>query len=747
LHAQKFKLPSLKKIFSAGRLAGLSMIAAFVVLRVWDPAPVEIVRSQVFDLYQRADPRAAAGYPVTIVDIDEKSLAAIGQWPWSRALIARIVDKLREGGAAVVGFDVIFAEPDRLSPPRLATTLELSDGDLRRKLAAMQDSDQRLAQAIKSARVVLGHLGHRDATVREKNSSGASLPETSVAIIGGGPGFDLIRLPGVLKSLPEFENAAAGRGLLTVQPERDGVIRRAPLIISAGGIIAPGLAIELLRVAAGASSIVVKRDNAGVKSVVVAGAEVQTDADGQLWVAFRKHDPSLFVSAADVLTGEVPAERISGKIVIVGTSAAGLFDLKSTPLERVMPGVEIHAQIIESILSDSTLNRPNYALGVEITLALVIGIATVIAVPLMGALPSLLLGALVATVLVAVSWYLFAAEKMLIDMSYPLGSSFATLLFMTFMNYFREERRRTQIRRAFRQYLSPELVEHLAREPDRLVLGGETREISILFSDVRDFTSIAEGFKSNPSGLTALMNRLLTPLSHAIIERRGTIDKYIGDAIIAFWNAPLDDPDHALNACESALEILRRFDELNARRRKESIEAGTTLQDMQIGIGIATGFAVVGNMGSDIRFDYSVLGDSVNLASRLEALTAVYGVRILIAEDTARRCRDELAIVEVDRVRVKGKRNAETISVLAGGQDLSRSEHFQAFRRSFDSMRRNYIQKNWARAMSDLSRCREMQIERFEEVLDIYSARLLQLAKTPPAQNWDGVFKAQTPVS
>ncbi len=218
------------------------------------------------------------------------------------------------------------------------------------------------------------------------------------------------------------------------------------------------------------------------------------------------------------------------------------------------------------------------------------------------------------------------------------------------------------------------------------------------------------------------MNRLLTPLSHAIIERRGTIDKYIGDAIIAFWNAPLDDPDHALNACESALEILRRFDELNARRRKESIEAGTTLQDMQIGIGIATGFAVVGNMGSDIRFDYSVLGDSVNLASRLEALTAVYGVRILIAEDTARQCRDKLAIVEVDRVRVKGKRNAETISVLAGGSDLSRNEHFQAFRRSFDSMRRNYIQKNWARAMSDLSRCREMQIERFEEVLDIYSA-------------------------
>jgi adenylate cyclase len=514
-----------------------------------------------------------------------------------------------------------------------------------------------------------------------------------------------------------------------------------PTIFSAEGRIVPALSIELLRVATGATSLVVKSDEAGVKSLVVAGVEIATDRDGQIWLHHGAHDPGRFVSAADVINGKVSRERVEGKIVLVGTSAVGLFDLRSTPVERVMPGVEIHAQAIEGILGSALLTRPNYALGAEICLSVATGLGMVVAVPMLGALPALALGGVVAALLCALSWYLFVSQGVLLDVAYPLVSSFAVFLLLTFLNYTREEKRRAQIRGAFGQYLSPELVEQLTREPDRLVLGGETRVMSVLFSDVRGFTSIAEGYKTNPSGLTALMNRLLTPLSNAIIEQRGTIDKYIGDAIMAFWNAPLDDPDHAHHACTAALEILRRLDRLNEERRKEAERAGETVADMEIGVGLSMGECVVGNMGSDIRFDYSVLGDSVNLASRLEGLTAVYGLRTLLCPETARLCGDKFAMVEIDSVRVKGKRDVVTIHTLVGGEDLRRQSHFRAFRGAFLEMREHYSKGDWAAARQALDRSRRNnEIYQLGKVLDIYESRLAKLEAAPRASTWDGVY-------
>jgi adenylate cyclase len=717
----------------------LITIAAFVALRFWDPAPLEILRGKIFDLYQIAHPRTAQDYPVTIVDIDDRSLKALGQWPWSRAVVARLVDRLADGGAAAIGFDTIFAEPDRLSPHRIADTLKIEDASTRAVLDALPDSDRELVQSIGRARVVLGQAGERE--MRDVTAAPQGLPETSIATIGGDPAGELINYPRLLRNLPELEAAAAGRGLFTVQPERDGVIRRVPTILSVAGRIVPALSIELLRVASGATSLIVKVDEAGVKSVVVSGVEIATDRDGQLWLHFGPHDPKRYVSAIDVLEGRAPPERVAGKPVLIGTSAAGLFDLRSTPVERVMPGVEIHAQTIESILGNALLVRPNYALGAEICLAVAIGLGMVVTVPMLGALPALVLGALASVLLYALSWYLFVEEHVLLDVTYPLVSSAAVFLLLTFLNYFREEKRRAQIRSAFGQYLSPELVEQLTREPDRLVLGGETRVMSVLFSDVRGFTAIAEGFKSNPSGLTALMNRLLTPLSNAIIERRGTIDKYIGDAIMAFWNAPLDDPDHALHSCEAALEILRRLDALNAERREEAKRAGVAASDMEIGIGISTGESVVGNMGSDIRFDYSVLGDSVNLASRLEGLTATYGLRILLCSETAKRCGNDFAMLEIDRVRVKGKRDAATIYTLLGGTDLRRQSHFRAFRGAFTEMREHYARGDWpgARLALDRSR-RNNESAQLAKLLDLYESRLSALEARPATTEWDGVF-------
>jgi adenylate cyclase len=737
-------MPDLKKVFRASRLAGLAAIAAFTLLRFWDPAPLEIARNSFFDLLQKAHPRPVQAYSVVIADIDDKSLNEIGQWPWPRVMLRNLVARLREDGAAVIGFDIIFSESDRLSPRRLSDLLQPGDEDLKQKLAAMPDNDEQFAEAIKGARVVLGRIAIAEAVSGSSSPANRKAPKVSIATIGGDPRKDLLQFSASLKNLPALETAAAGLGMLTVRPERDGLIRRAPLLLSVGDDIVPGMAVELIRAATGTSSIIVKRDDAGVRSIAFAGTEIPADKDGQLWISFAHHDPRRYVSAADVLAGRIPRERIEGKIIIIGTSAAGLFDLKSTPLNRVIPGVEIHAQIVESILAGTTLNRPNFALGLEISLALAIGAVLVIAAPLAGALVNLLIGTVMAALLAAGSWYLFVFHRVLIDVSYPLASSFAVFLLMVFMNYLREEKRRGQIRSAFRQYLSPDLVEQLIREPGRLVLGGETREMSILFSDVRGFTSIAESFKDNPAGLTALMNRMLTSLSHPIIERLGTIDKYIGDAIMAFWNAPLDDPNHALNACESALELLRRLDKLNAERKKEAHQAGAAAADMEIGIGISTGRSVVGNMGFDIRFDYSVLGDSVNLASRLEALTAVYGLHILISSETARQCSGKLALIEVDRVRVKGKRDAETIYSVLGRYDLEQQEQFLSFRSEFHSMLAHYRAKEWPEALVHLDRCRDInRTDRLDKLLDLYSFRIAGFANNPPPSDWDGAFNAQ----
>jgi adenylate cyclase len=729
------------ELFQPARVAGFLLIAAFAALRFWDAIPLELARNYLFDLYQRAQPRIVEDYPVAIVDIDDRSLREIGQWPWPRSVLAGLVDRIANDGAAAIGFDMVFPERDRLSGSRLADLVPNGDDDLKRRLAGLADNDVLFARSLKQGRAVLGRSalwGAAAADARPAEAAG----KASIATIGGDPRGSILRVPAALKNLPELESAASGFGMLTAQPERDGVIRRAPLILSAGDEIAPGLGVELLRVASGASAIVVKRDEAGVRSVVVAGVEIPSDRDGQLWITFTGHDARRYVPAATVLAGNAPEGRFRGKIVLIGTSAAGLFDLKSTPIERVIPGVEIHAQIVESILAGATLNRPNFALGLEVALAIVIGSILVIAAPLLGAVTNLAIGGAIAALLTAASWHLFAAHRTLIDVSYPLASSFGVFLLMTFMNYRREEQRRGQVREAFRQYLSPALVEQLIREPRRLVLGGETREMSIFFSDVRGFTSIAEGFKDNPVGLTALMNRMLTSLSHPIIERRGTIDKYIGDAIMAFWNAPLDDPDHALHACETALDVLERLDALNEERRREALEAGAPFSPLQVGIGISTGLSVVGNMGSDIRFDYSVLGDAVNLASRLEALTAVYGVRILIGAETARQCRGRLAILEVDRVLVKGRMEAETVYAVLGRGDLLAERSFLALQAAFEAMLRNYRCGEWGQALRELESCRKANCPGADKLVDVYAARLAELAKSAPARDWDGVFNA-----
>ena len=361
--------------------------------------------------------------------------------------------------------------------------------------------------------------------------------------------------------------------------------------------------------------------------------------------------------------------------------------------------------------------------------------------------PAVLLGfgAIIIALTVGASWYLYLQDRLLIDFTYPLLSSALVYLTLVFSNYFSEQAQRRQIRSAFGQYLSPTLVEQLAQSPEKLVLGGEQREMTIMFSDVRGFTTISELFKDDPQGLTSLMNKFLTPLTNAIINRKGTIDKYMGDAIMAFWNAPLSDAEHQINACNAALDMQDRIAELNGIREQEAQSSGKRFISLQVGVGLNTGRCVVGNMGSDLRFDYSVLGDSVNLASRLEGQSKTYGLPIIAGSKTALAAKDKFAILEIDYITVKGKTEPEVVYAIMGREDVANSGHFQQLRDLNTKMLSCYRHRDWLAALATIEEGRAADEDRkLNTLFELYVERINAFREDPPPENWDGVYALKT---
>jgi len=727
--------------FGYARLVCLALLIGLAALRIADPAAIEELRVRTFDTFQLIDPRAKTARPVTIIDIDEKSLAKLGQWPWSRTRIADLITSLTKLGAVVIAFDIVFAEPDRLNPDVAADTIRNLDEETRAKLRALPSNDQILADAMRRSRVVLGESGLPYVLSEYDNT----LPLTGLAMLGEEPQPFLLNFPGLLRNVHVLEKAAAGRGLFTIKTERDGIVRRVPMMMQAQGATMPSLSFEVLRVATGTDTIFIKSEKAGIKSIAVKGFEVPTDRNGQLWVHFARHDPSIYVSAVDVLEGRVAPEMIARKLVLIGTSAVGLLDVKTTPIDPVMPGVEVHAQVLESALTRAVLSQPIYAIVAEFCAAIVLGILVIAFAPLFGPVTLVAVGALFASLLVGTSWYFYTQHRLLIDFTYPLLSTTSIYLTLIFTSFVREQAQRRQIRSAFGQYLSPALIEQLAQSPEKLVLGGEEREMTIMFSDVRGFTTISESFKSDPQGLTALMNRFLTPLTNAILARKGTIDKYMGDAIMAFWNAPLDDKEHQLHACEAALDMLQRIDVLNKQREQEAQEGGPPYIPLNVGVGLNTGVCVVGNMGSDLRFDYSVLGDSVNLASRLEGQSKEYGFPIIVGSKTALAVKDKFAILELDFIMVKGKKEPEVIYAIAGREDTAQSGRFQRLRNLTIEMLACYRSRDWEGALAAIERGRRTDDAQALELLyNLYETRILGYQKNPPPEDWNGAFALLT---
>ena len=728
--------------FGLTRAICILLLFALVPLRILDPLPLEEIRLRTFDFYQTLRPRETVSRPVVIVDIDEASLKEIGQWPWPRTILADLITRLAELGVVAIGFDIIFAEPDRMSPSIAATSFRNLDDDTRNKLRNLPSNDEVLAQAIRSAPVVVGQAGSATATPR---SQAEAALQTGFAVRGPDATPFVVTFAGLLRNVPVIEQAAAGRGVFSVLPERDGIVRRVPLFMRAQGAMVPSLSMELLRVVTKSSAILVRTDQAGVQSVAVPGLQVPTDQNGRFWIHFNQHDPTRYVSAKDVLQGRVPRDRVEGKLMLIGTSAVGLLDIKTTPVSAAIPGVEIHAQILESALTNSSLTYPNYAVGVELLVAVFVGLAIIIVAPMLRASIVIALGAIVAAALIGTSWYLYSQYNLLIDFTYPLISSALVYLALVFMNYIKEQKQRQQIRAAFGYYLSPALVEQLARSPEKLVLGGEERRMTVLFSDVRGFTTISEHYKHDPQGLTRLMNQFLTPLTNAIIERKGTIDKYIGDAIMAFWNAPLDDPLQEINACEAALEMLARADKLNQQFKRESDQNGGKYVPLHIGIGLNTGPCVVGNMGSDFRFNYSVLGDTVNVASRLEARTKDYRIPIVIGEATAQKAKERFATMEIDRIQVKGKTQPETVFTVLGRAELNQDSRFQELRELTTRMLRYYREQDWTKALHTIEPCRKAA-EGFGvgALYYMYAQRIEAFRHNPPPADWNGVYEAES---
>ena len=653
-------------------LLGLVIVFGLTLVRAADPFPVQVLREIAFDFYQRLHPRPQGEFPVRVIDIDEASLDALGQWPWPRDRLATLADRLTELGAAAIGYDVLFPEADRMSPSRIAAEIPGVDA------ANLPDYDAMFATALSRSPAILGF----SRTPNGKPMTGG--PKGGFAVSGPDPSASIPFLTGVAAPLPLLREAAPGLAALSLNTELStSAIRRLPMLWTNGDKLFPTLSIEALRLALGIGTVVVFGDTAAegyVEGLRLADFSVPLTSEGDLWIYYSRPRADMLVPAKDVLGPGYRqlADRIAGHIVLIGTSASGLLDLHTTTLGDNVPGVTVHAQAIEQILAGAYLTRPDWVAGLEIVGLLLIGALLVIIVLQLGPLAGLTVGVLSLGGVTAFSWWMFVTNGTMIDPSYALVALTLLYLALVFFRFLTTDQAKKQIRRAFGYYVSPTLLTEIEKNGDRLKLGGEMRQVTVMFSDVRGFTPLSE--KLTPPQILALLNTMFGALGEEITGRLGTIDKFIGDAIMAFWNAPVDVADHPRRAVEAALGMRNRLKALNAADAF-GLRAGNRggIDEVVIGIGLSTGEALVGNMGLETRFDYSALGDTVNVASRVESSCKEMGYDLLITSST-RDAVPDFAILEAGAIALKGKSDRVVLHLLVGGPELGKSGSFKLLR-------------------------------------------------------------------
>jgi adenylate cyclase len=676
---------------------------------------------------------------VVIIDIDEKSLGEIGQWPWNRDVLAKIVDNLFDHyNIMEIGFDIVFAEADIDEGGRLLD--EMSKGSLKdnkafleeyEKVMASLQRDQLFADSLKNRKTILGFVLGTD-TIKGKLPQPVALIDKKMKE----------RIPfetpkGYTANIELLQNNAFGGGFFD-NPllDEDGVFRRVPLLQIYDGQVHESLALALTRAALDAPKIELIVETSGDKGkdlflewVTIGNIAIPVDDNAGILVPYVGGQKSFaYISAIDVLNRTVATEELNNKIAIFGTSAPGLLDLRTTPLEAAYPGVEVHANIIQGILDQRVLHQPAYTKGFEFVLLSIIGLSLILALPFLSALWGLIISLSTVISIIAFNLIAWSEYQLVLPLATPI--LLTVLLFILQMTYgfFIESRGKRQLAHLFGQYVPPELVDEMSIKMEDINLDGEIKNMTVLFSDVRGFTTISEGME--PKALTDFINGFLTPITGIIHEQRGTIDKYMGDAVMAFWGAPLDDQQHALHAMNAAMLMMQRMDSL----QKEFIAKGWP--GIKIGVGVNTGSMNVGNKGSEFRVDYTILGDAVNLGSRLEGLTKIYGVDIIVGEATKHEV-PEYEYRELDRVRVKGKDKPVIIYEPLGLIEKVDKSIRKDIKR-FHIALKFYRNRNWDEAEQEIFALGSVDKER--KIYQIYLDRIMEYRNSPPPNDWDGSY-------
>lgn len=729
----------------------------FALLHAMGQLPIGFLQRLDAILY---DARLRATMPrtlddrVVIVDIDEKSLAEVGRWPWGRNKLAGMVDELFDRQkVAILGFDVVFAEPDDSSG--LKRLRELAEGELKetagfqQRIAQLQsglDYDAAFARALEKRPVVLGYYLTSD---RDGRKSGA-LPAPVLAReqLQGRP-IAFYSFNGYGSNLPQLAQAAPVAGFFNSITDNDGVVRSIPLVAEHGGAYYESLSLAVFRLMAGNPTVepgfprerLVGRNYPGLESIVLKQGARQlaipvADKVTAL-VPFRGPGTAAggsfrYVSASDLLAKRLPEGSLKDKIVLVGTTAPGLLDLRVTPVGETYPGVETHANVIAGLLEGRMFIKPDYAMGYEVVVLLVAGLLLAFLLPTLSATVAVLVSAGVVAVLVALNYWLFVGLGLVMPLASALvmaGMAFA--LNMSY-GYFVESRSKRELANLFGTYVPPELVDEMVKDPDSYSMKAASRELTVMFCDMRGFTKMSE--RMEPTQLQELLNAVFSRLTDIIRTNRGTIDKYMGDCVMAFWGAPVDTPNHAELAVKSAIEMARAVREINEEHRAKG------LPEIGVGIGLNTGTMCVGDMGSDIRRSYTVIGDAVNLGSRLEGLSKVYGVDIVVSESARQQAR-EFAWQELDRVRVKGKEQAVGIFYPLGraeGLDKQTADELRAW----GAFLKAYRAQDWDQCDLQLLNLQRLGAKKY--LYELYSERVASMRLLPFDPTWDGATTFET---
>ena len=682
-------METLGKLLTSAWAVVISVITLLVVY-VYNPSPIQILQLKTFDfLINTLEDKKSE--EIIIVDFGERSVKQFGQWPFDRRDIAKTVNKLKENGAAVIVMPILFSEKDRAG----------GDNELTKALDGVVIAQTPTTQNIPP-----------DAVRRGFASIGPVNPVDYVFRWNGG-----------IRPLREHAEVAGGVGVVATINEVDGVVRRIPLLVNIAGNLYPSLSLETIRVAAGDPSYQIKTSENGPEFVrIPAFAPIQTDERGRIWSTWNTKFERIEATEID--------QRVQNKIVILGISIEGVGGIIATPTGEKWAH-DIQASALQTIIDGSSISRPGYSDLLEKIILISVLTILIILVPRTSVKWTIPVYVVIVVSCVTFAVYMFNEHMQLWDTSYLLFAS--TLIFghLVFNNFAREFRLKQQIKKQFGTYLSPALVEKLQKNPEGLRLGGETKDLSIMFTDVRGFTTISEHYGTDVQGLTQIMNRYMTAMTAKILDNNGTLDKYIGDAQMAFWNAPLDDADHAKHAVKTALEMLGDLEKFNREIADEGVPP------FGMGLGINTGSVVVGNMGSSQRFDYTCLGDSVNLASRLEGQSKPYHVKMIIGQKTYELVKDEYLCLELDCLAVKGKTLGVNIYTVVPKTALNR-----AYSKTHSDFIKLYREQNWI-AIDDYYKTLKSAFDgEMSEYYDMMMERIEEFKKNPLPSDWDGVYRA-----